>query len=470
MRPAFARGGNEPLGDCLDLRSVDGSDLLNAFPDQAAIIDQSGQILAVNAAWEAFAHENGGTPASTGVGANYFASCDATVLQDRDREVLGGIRSVLDGAPGYEGQYPCHSPDERRWFRIVARPIAGQPRRVLLIHSNITTFKLGEERVENSLAIADYLAAVVTGSADAIISFDLDGIVTAWNPAAETLWGYSADEMVGRTIETIYPPDWPLRAQDYIEDIVTGRRRTYRVIRQRKDGREVEVDISAAPIVRGGRIVGVANVVRPAAAAVSAPDLAIGRELNHRLKNLFSVVTTIARQTGRQSSDIADFQKRFDGRLASLATSNDLLLGSAERFLTIEELVRAQLRAFIGDEDPRVSIGGPEYFVQREAIQALGMALHELATNAVKYGALSHPAGRLEVTWEQSERSGPGLLLAWNESGSRDVVAPQRKGFGYQVLTMIAPRAVNGSAELEFTNGGMRWTLWKPSVAIAAVA
>ena len=86
MRPAFARGGNEPLGDCLDLRSVDSSDLLNAFPDQAAIIDQSGQILAVNAAWEAFAHENGGTPASTGVGANYFASCDAAVLQDRDRE------------------------------------------------------------------------------------------------------------------------------------------------------------------------------------------------------------------------------------------------------------------------------------------------------------------------------------------------------------------------------------------------
>jgi len=125
------------LGDCLDLRSVDSSDLLNAFPDQAAIIDQSGQILAVNAAWEAFAHENGGTPESTGLGANYFASCDAAVLQDRDREILGGIRSVLDGAPGYEGQYPCHSPDERRWFRIVARPISGQPRKVLLIHSNI---------------------------------------------------------------------------------------------------------------------------------------------------------------------------------------------------------------------------------------------------------------------------------------------------------------------------------------------
>ena len=77
-----------------------------------------------------------------------------------------------------------------------------------------------------------------------------------------------------------------------------------------------------------------------------------------------------------------------------------------------------------------------------------------------------HRAGRCAA----ADRRRAHALLAWNESGSRDVVAPQRKGFGYQVLTMIAPRAVNGSAELEFTNGGMRWTLWKPSVAIAAVA
>jgi two-component sensor histidine kinase len=187
------------------------------------------------------------------------------------------------------------------------------------------------------------------------------------------------------------------------------------------------------------------------------------QELSHRSKNLLSIVQAIADQTLRNCRDLKEFQALFDGRLRGLAASNTLLALGDWRGSSLRSLVELQLAPFIDLKSPQIEIEGPKVDLTAEAAQAIGLALHELATNAVKHGALSVPHGRLSIAWRaDAVRGTDGLKLDWRERGGPSVAVPRRTGFGHVVMKRMIEQAVNGQVELDFAREGLQWSLQAP--------
>ena len=188
------------------------------------------------------------------------------------------------------------------------------------------------------------------------------------------------------------------------------------------------------------------------------------QELSHRSKNLLSIVQALADQTLRNCSDLKEFQNRFDGRLRGLAVSNTLLARGDWRGSSLSALVELQLAPFIDLPSTRIEIRGPNVDLTAEAAQAVGLTLHELATNAVKYGALSVPHGTLSISWQIDQAHAAGALtLDWCERGGPSVTMPKRTGFGHVVMKMMIEQAVHGTVELNFAREGLRWSLKAPA-------
>ena len=215
---------------------------------------------------------------------------------------------------------------------------------------------------------------------------------------------------------------------------------------------------------KAGRVLHVATDITDRKAA-EAHQRFLLQELSHRSKNLLTIVQSIANQTLRNSKDQKDFQHRFNGRLQGLAASNDLLARGNWRGSYLRELVEFQLAPFIDLSNPRLEIRGPEVSLSADAGQAIGLALHELATNAVKYGALSSPEGLLSVSWSVDPPPGAtGLKLDWHERGGPSVAHPPKdKGFGHVVIKNMIEQAVGGSVELDFAEEGLHWSLQAPA-------
>jgi two-component sensor histidine kinase len=188
------------------------------------------------------------------------------------------------------------------------------------------------------------------------------------------------------------------------------------------------------------------------------------RELSHRSLNLLTVIQLIARQSGRVARDFAGFMESFTARITGLAQSHNLLLSEDWRSVSLADLVRSQIGAFICQNDQRLRIEGPALQLQPQAVQHLGMALHELATNALKHGALSASTGRLDVTWrvEKNETGEDRLHLVWQERGGPPVEKSERCGFGRAVIETLAPSGLGGTAHLDWRVEGLAWHLDAP--------
>jgi two-component sensor histidine kinase len=178
------------------------------------------------------------------------------------------------------------------------------------------------------------------------------------------------------------------------------------------------------------------------------------RELAHRSKNQLAVVRGMALQTARESKSIDEFTADFSQRLQGLAESQDVMLRQNWQGAWLEDLVRAHLNLFAAT--PRADISGPPLFIEANAVQNVGYALHELATNASKHGALHTPEGRVSISWH---RTNDRVHLEWKETGGHEPAQPDHQGFGYLVLTQLVPQSLQGNATLEFTPQGCRWTL-----------
>ena len=182
----------------------------------------------------------------------------------------------------------------------------------------------------------------------------------------------------------------------------------------------------------------------------------IMRELSHRAKNLLSIILAMARQTGRESASLAEFQDSFSARVQALAAAHDLLVSEGWSGASLRHIVQAQLAPF---EHGRVTIAGDDVFVAPEVVQNLGLALHELATNATKHGALSAADGKVRIDWAyHGEGESRRLRLTWSESGGPAVREPARHGFGRTVLERVTILALGGKGALDFAAGGVVWT------------
>jgi two-component sensor histidine kinase/PAS domain-containing protein len=217
------------------------------------------------------------------------------------------------------------------------------------------------------------------------------------------------------------------------------------------------------PDGKAHRLINVATDITERKAA-EAHQRFLLQELSHRSKNLLSIVQAVADQTLRNCTDLKEFQNRFDGRLRGLAASNTLLARGDWRGSSLIALIELQLASFFDLPSPQIEIHGPNVDLTAEAAQAIGLALHELATNAVKHGALSVPQGRLSISWEVDQAHGAGgLKLDWRERGGPSVTVPKRTGFGHVVIKRMIEQSVQGTVELNFAPEGLQWTLQAPA-------
>jgi PAS domain S-box-containing protein len=182
----------------------------------------------------------------------------------------------------------------------------------------------------------------------------------------------------------------------------------------------------------------------------------ISHELSHRTKNLLAVVMAVANQTAQYAQDVKQYQKSFSERLKALAHCHELLLKESWQGASFHDLVSAQMEPFAERRAGRINIDGPVILLRPEAVQHLGLALHELATNASKHGALSGEQGEVSIQWQLDDRTDK-VFVNWRESGGPPVVAPARRGFGHVVIEQIVPRALNGDGTLHFASGGVDW-------------
>jgi two-component sensor histidine kinase len=185
------------------------------------------------------------------------------------------------------------------------------------------------------------------------------------------------------------------------------------------------------------------------------------REVNHRAKNMLSVVDAIAHQTA--ATNPQDFVERFSERVQALSANQDLLVRNEWKGVDVEDLVRAQLAPFADLIGSRIAMQGPRLRLSPASAQAIGLALHELATNAGKYGALSTDNGHVDVGWGTG---GKTFTMSWTERDGPPVIAPGPRGFGTVVMKAMAERSVGGTVDLDYARSGVTWRLSCPAANV----
>ena len=192
------------------------------------------------------------------------------------------------------------------------------------------------------------------------------------------------------------------------------------------------------------------------------------KELAHRSKNLLSVIQGIARQTAESASSTPEFLSRFNGRIFSLSRAHDVLTEADWRGARIFDLVQSQIALYADNRMASVITEGANSYLKPNAAQYVGLALHELTTNAIKYGALSRNDGMIVVRFETSPSSPDVHRLSWQETSSAETREPSGRSFGLRMLTEVVPTSVSGTAELSFPPEGVRYELDIPNTQILA--
>jgi len=352
-----------------------------------------------------------------------------------------------------------------RWFLSRAMPIRDE-KTGKVVHWFGTNTDITEHLHEAERNAQ--LATIVSTSPDAIISLSHKGKVLSWNPGAEQMFGYTADEIIGHSERILFAEGADAEFEDKYRHLRHGEHVSRDAVRRRKDGNLIDVAINAAPMRRpDGRVVGFSAVLRDISDRKRAEKhlRVVMRELSHRTKNLLAVIMAMVRQTARASNDVHVLQSELIQRLQSMSASHDLLVAQDWAGASVEQLVHAVLQPFIGNETTALDCEGPTAIVNATAAQNLGLALHELATNAAKYGALSDTKGQVKVRWElQTEGpDAPRLTIDWMELGGPPVEPPKHKGFGHVVIERVAAQALNTKVRYEFPSDGVRWSIVVPA-------
>jgi PAS domain S-box-containing protein len=312
------------------------------------------------------------------------------------------------------------------------------------------------------------LAAIVKCSADSIVSTDLDGIIRTWNPGAERLFGYTAEEVIGKPITVYIPVDRHDEGSHTLSRIARGERvDPYETVRRSKDGSLVEVSVTPSPLKNAeGRIIGLSSIARDITArrrAQEQQNLLI-REMSHRVKNLFAVASGLVTLSARSACTPADMAEAVRDRLCALARAHGLTRpglidgdGKPCQDTTLHALVQTILAPYV---DPQrfedhgfFIITGPCLPIGGNAVTSIALVMHELATNAAKYGALSSPGGYIHIDWSVQKDE---LLLTWKERGGPSLDGPaEREGFGNSLVRRIVTGQFGGQLSYDWKPDGL---------------
>lgn len=313
---------------------------------------------------------------------------------------------------------------------------------------------IGERR--HAQEIEKHLASMIASSNDAIMGIDLDMKITSWNAAAEKLYGYSQDEVVGRSVLMLVPDVRQEEEPRILTEVRAGRFvEPYETQGRRKDGRLVEVLLSVSPIRdANGRVIGASKTAHDITARKDAERLKsiLVNELHHRVKNVLATVTAIARQTlGRDKANHEEVEA-FTSRLASLSRAQDLLVHADWQHADLKAVMQQALSPYPVDA---FQIGGPSVPLPPRAVVSLSLALHELATNAAKYGALSAPGGQVSISWQFEPLADNRLRIVWEERGGPEVAPPRRRGFGSTLIERLLSAELKGETKFVYEKSGV---------------
>jgi len=312
----------------------------------------------------------------------------------------------------------------------------------------------------------EHLASIVEYSDDAIISKDLNGIILSWNKGAERLFGYTSEEAVGKPITMLIPEQRIDEEPEILRRIRSGERIDhYETVRRRKDGALVDISLTVSPMRDGrGKIFAASKIARNISEhkrAEAQRNLLIA-ELNHRVKNTLATVVSIARQSFT-GGNVEEARAAFDERIRGLARTHGRLANTNWESVQLEALFADEFAPYRHHSGSNVNLDGPQIDLSPRCALTLGLAVHELVTNAAKYGALSTDSGTVDVKWslDTSQRM---LDINWIEDGGPAVPPPRRSGFGRLLLERVLVSDLKSDVRLDFDPRGLRCRIRIPAL------
>lgn len=342
-----------------------------------------------------------------------------------------------------------------------SKPMADLPK-----NSASNGFFFGDLSDPNNPDLRDWLAAIVEGSDDAIISKDLQGRIQSWNGGATRLFGYTAEEAIGQPITILIPPDRLDEEPKILAQIRQGKLVDhFETVRRHKDGSPLHISLTISPIRnRNGVIVGASKIARDISERLHAEEqqrLLIG-EMQHRIKNLFSLAAGIVSLSAKSACNKEEVIQAIQARLSALARAHELTIQDWENESALPaptdllSLMQTILKPHEGEN--RIIIRGATIAVGPKALTNLALLLYELATNAVKYGCLSVPNGQLLV---ELEAGYDNLILRWHEQNGPAPSELTTTGFGSRLERGLAS-ALNATIDRDWQECGLVVTITIP--------
>ncbi|WP_052341142.1 PAS domain S-box protein [Salinarimonas rosea] len=316
-------------------------------------------------------------------------------------------------------------------------------------------------------AAADWLALV----GDAVVVTDESGRIVLFNRAAETIFGYAADEALGAPVEMLIPERF---RSGHIRDVaafarggetagrVMGHRRE--VLGLRRDGDEFPVQATVARGRHEGRLL-LTVAIRDASERIRLEEQRrlMVEELNHRVKNMIAIVNALVSLSARGATSVDAYRTALQRRLGAMSETSSLLDEEGSSGASLAAQLEHELGPWRDQESANVRLAGPHVTFEPKAELSMRLAIHELATNAAKYGALSVPVGRVDVTWRLDDGPvGRRLVLDWQEAGGPTVAPPQRRGFGSTLIEALVARSLGGAVRLDFRAEGLQCRIELP--------
>jgi PAS domain S-box-containing protein len=299
------------------------------------------------------------------------------------------------------------------------------------------------------------LAAIVESSGDAIVGKDLDGIITSWNAGAERIFGYAAEEVIGKPITILIPPDYQKEEEAIIERIRRGQRvEHFETVRLQKHGSLIDLSMTISPVKNSqGKIIGASKIARDITdrKRSEAQIVNLAHEAEHRTKNILATVQAAVRLSHSNTPD--DLKRLIEGRINALAKVHTLFVESRWTGAQLHSLVTQELLPYRDGREERVRINGPTVMLEPNSAQAIAISLHELATNAAKYGSLSAAEGDVEIAWSRTAHG--QLNLRWTESGGPTIVPPTHRGCGTRIIENIIGGQLGGKVRFDWGDKGL---------------